>query len=318
MEGSLSSSRGEGMPVSMESGKRLGEPLKEIEIVLRHTQPCLCMPGEHHKNRIFIRLEPKEEIALQFHSKKPGHSFELEERTMKFDFREKAQQGQYTEEYEKLLLDCIAGDQTLFVSSEEIAEMWRFTDPFVAAWRKGLAPLKYYKPDGRAIVAEADALLNMRDVGARSGTPALRKEIGVFGLGKMGANVARQLHDKGWRVIASNRSQGPVEEIAKEGIQTTHTPAELVGFLKTQRIVWMMITAGKGIDEFLFGKEGIVKHLTKGDIVIDAGNSFYEDTVRRARLLRKRGIHFMDVGFSGGPAGARHGGSLMIGGVQNR
>jgi 6-phosphogluconate dehydrogenase len=75
-----------------------------------------------------------------------------------------------------------------------------------------------------------------------------------------------------------------------------------------------MITAGVGNDELLFGKDGVVKYLKKGDIVIDAANAFYEDSSRRAKLLAKKGIHFVDVGFSGGPGGARHGGSLMIGG----
>ena len=79
-----------------------------------------------------------------------------------------------------------------------------------------------------------------------------------------------------------------------------------------------MITAGKGVDEFLFGAKrvrgGIVHYLRSGDIVIDAGNSFFEDSVRRAKIFAKKGIRFMDIGFSGGPRGARHGGSLMIGG----
>jgi glucose-6-phosphate 1-dehydrogenase len=309
IQGSIESGRWEGMPIIMESGKRLGEPLKEVEIVLRHERPCLCKPGEHHKNRIVIRLEPKEEITLRFYSKKPGHAFELEERALKFDFRDAGHHSQYTEEYEKLLLDCIAGDQTLFVSSEEITAMWQFTDPFVTAWKKGFTPLRHYAPDTREIVAEAEA-----EMTARSNARALPHEIGVFGLGKMGANVARQLHEKGWRVIVANRSPGPIEAMAKEGFGTAYSAAELASKLKSPRVIWTMITAGKGIDEFFFGKDGVVKHLKKGDIVIDAGNSFYEDTVRRAKLLHKKGIHYMDVGFSGGPSGARHGGSLMIGG----
>jgi 6-phosphogluconate dehydrogenase len=149
----------------------------------------------------------------------------------------------------------------------------------------------------------------------------IRKEIGIFGLGKMGGGVARQLHEKGWRVVASNRSPGPVEEIKKEGIEGVFSHDELVAELKAPRIIWIMITAGKGNDELLFGSKksgasqnGIVQYLKKGDIIIDAANAYYEDTARRAKLLKKRGIYLMDVGFSGGPSGARNGGSLMIGG----
>jgi 6-phosphogluconate dehydrogenase len=196
--------------------------------------------------------------------------------------------------------------------------MWRFIDPIVKGWSKGLVPLRHYAPDSEAVVAEATVLLDPPESAAEAGNSGgrgqLRREIGIFGLGKMGANVARQLHEKGWRVVASNRSPGPVEMIQKEGIQGVFTHAELVAELKSPRIIWIMITAGKGNDDLLFGKDGIVQHLKKGDIVIDAANAFYEDSVRRAKLLKKRGIHFMDVGFSGGPSGARNGGSLMIGG----
>jgi 6-phosphogluconate dehydrogenase len=109
--------------------------------------------------------------------------------------------------------------------------------------------------------------------------------------------------------------------MAIEGFEAAYSPKELVAHLSLSRarpasaprIVWMMITAGKSVDELLFGKQGIAKRLKRGDIIIDAGNSFFEDTVRRAKRLHKIGIRFVDVGFSGGPAGARHGGSLMIG-----
>ncbi len=75
-----------------------------------------------------------------------------------------------------------------------------------------------------------------------------------------------------------------------------------------------MVTAGKPVDELLFGKNGVAMKLKKGDIVIDGGNSFFEDSVRRAKLLAKRGIKFLDAGVSGGPAGARNGACMMIGG----
>ena len=180
---------------------------------------------------------------------------------------------------------------------------------------------------------------------AGDGTLPLPKEIGIFGLGKMGANVARQLREKGWRVVVANRSPDPIKRLAAEGFETAAMPEALLTKLSairaaaadappsgprsssTPRVLWLMITAGKGVDEFLFGSrggshghrgvpraKGITASLKRGDIVIDAGNSFFEDSVRRAKFLAKHGIRFVDVGFSGGPRGARHGGSLMIGG----
>ena len=311
IKGFLTGRRWEGVPIVMESGKCLGAPRKEIEIVLRHNTPCLCQNGGHHKNRIVIYLEPKEGITIKFYSKKQGYSLEIEERSLTFTFRkEGALHMQYTEEYEKLLLDCIAGDQTLFVSSAEIIAMWKFIDPFVVAWKKELVPLKQYIPGNDAIVVEAD----VADISPERSVPVVPKEIGIIGLGKMGANVALQLHEKGWNVIAANRSSDPVQVIEKDGLKGAYSFADLAEGLRSPKIIWIMITAGKAVDEALLGKDGIAKHLKKGDIVIDAGNSFYEDTIRRAKVFKKKGIHFMDVGFSGGPHGARHGGSLMIGG----
>lgn len=311
VEGGIENHRWEGVPFVLESGKRLGEALKEIEITLRHVQPCLCGDGEHHKNTVTIHLEPKERITVRFYAKKPGHERALEERVLAFDFRESEHHAQYTEEYEKLLLDCIAGDQTLFVSSEEVAAMWRFIDPFADAWKKDLVPLASYTPDTRTIVAEADAVMT---AARGQADRALVREVGVFGLGKMGDGVARQLKEKGWRVVVANRSEGPAKALETEGFEAAYSHEELAAKLSGPRILWTMITAGKGVDDFFFGKDGVIKHLRRGDVVIDAGNSFFEDTVRRAKQFKKKGIIYMDVGFSGGPAGARHGGSLMIGG----
>ncbi len=315
LQGYLTGARWEGTPFILEGGKRLGEPLKEAEVVFRHQTPCLCKGAEHRKNRMTIHIEPTEGITIKFYAKKPGHDFEIEERTFNFKFRESAAHGhaQYTEEYEKLLLDCLAGDQTLFVSSDEIAAMWRFTDSFIDAWKADMTPLRTYKPDSRAVVAEAEVALA---TSGKKGVSVMPREIGVYGLGKMGANVARQLRDKGWHVIVGNRSAEPAQALANEGFETAENAAALAKKLllanpNSPRVVWLMITAGKGVDEFL---KTLAPHLKKGDIVIDSGNSFFEDTVRRAKLLAKKGITYMDVGFSGGPAGARHGGSLMIGG----
>jgi glucose-6-phosphate 1-dehydrogenase len=320
VRGYLSHPRWEGVPIIMEAGKRLIDPkenkeITEIEVMFKHPSPCLCPPERHYRNSIVFHQDPAEGITIRFWAKKPGFEMEVEERVFEFDLRRSERKSQYTEEYEKLLLDCIAGDQTLFISSDEVSAMWRFIDPIVGAWNKGAVSLHRYVPDSPAIAIEAQ-VMDESSQSSQSVRRPLPKEIAIFGLGKMGANVARQLHEKGWRVVASNRSPDPVKMIQKEGIEGVFSRAELVAALPrtAPRIVWLMITAGVGNDELLFGKDGVVKYLKKGDIVIDAANAFYEDSSRRAKLLAKKGIHFVDVGFSGGPGGARHGGSLMIGG----
>ena len=335
----------QGVPIILEAGKRLrpkeeGE-VTEIEVVFRHPKPCACPPGGRHaSNAIVFRQDPREEIAIRFWAKAPGHAFKLEEKTIEAFLVPHAEgTRQYVAEYEKLLLDCIAGDQTLFVSSGEVAAMWRFADPILEAWKKGAVPLRRYAPDHGAIAAEAEAQAGSA---ARAAVPAMPRAIGLYGLGKMGANVARQLREKGWRVVVANRSPDPAAAMAADGFETAEGAGGLAAALSSPsmpasgpapsrgavrrplRVIWLMITAGKGVDEFLFGarggspraargRGGLAGFLRRGDIVIDAGNSFYEDTIRRARRFAARGVKFVDVGFSGGPSGARRGGSLMVG-----
>ena len=152
----LDTPRWKGVPIRMEAGKRLGRVRKEIEILMRHPSPCLCPPGEHHRNRLTITLEPIEGIAVVWWSKKPGHGWEMEERSLDFVLRNASERIQYTEEYQKVLLDAIYGDQTLFVSTDELKSMWRFVDPIQAVWQKGLVPFVRYAPDSEEPVRAAD------------------------------------------------------------------------------------------------------------------------------------------------------------------
>src|SRR3989344_3963285 len=145
---SLTSPTWKGVPVILESGKRMGDPLKEIVVTFKHPSPCLCpLGGPHHKNEVIIRMEPREEILIEFWTKKPGFSFETEQRMFHYMLRDQSAHVPYVEEYAKLLLDCVRGDQTLFISTDEIRAMWRFTDPILAAWRKSAVPLMMYEPD---------------------------------------------------------------------------------------------------------------------------------------------------------------------------
>ncbi len=135
------------VPIIIESGKSLTTAKKEIIINFRHHTPCLC-PGndEHYKNSITMSIEPEESISLRFWLKKPGLDWELEERKLNFFLRDMYDLTIPTEGYEKLLLDCIMGDQTLFISTDEVAAMWNFIDPIRLGWDKGLVALDSYTP----------------------------------------------------------------------------------------------------------------------------------------------------------------------------
>lgn len=150
----LSSSRWKGVPIVLEAGKKL-EQRKEIIVTFRHRQPCLCPDGIHYKNKILFTLEPKEGITVEFWSKKPGLDFAMEKQKLSFLFRDQRKRVQYIEEYERLLLDCISGNQILFVSTDEVQAMWKFIDPIITMWEKNAVPLRRYKEKSKTLLQDA-------------------------------------------------------------------------------------------------------------------------------------------------------------------
>ena len=138
------------------------------------------------------------------------------------------------------------------------------------------------------------------------------KTLGFIGLGKMGSNMVLNLLDKKYKVIVYNRSSEPVKKIARKGATPSYNMEEFVSKIKSKpKIIWLMITAGKPIDETI---KKLLPHLKKGDIIIEGGNSFYENSMKRYKSLKKQGINFIDCGVSGGIEGARKGASMMVGG----
>lgn len=136
-------------------------------------------------------------------------------------------------------------------------------------------------------------------------------KIGYIGLGRMGKNMVLRLLEQGIEVVAWNRSPEPVEEVAAVGAEGSSNIDDLISKLEAPRIIWIMVTAGEVVDEIV---NQLAEKLSSGDLVIDGGNSNYKDTLRRNEVLSRKDINFMDIGTSGGPAGARNGACLMIGG----
>ncbi|MBI2013844.1 MAG: glucose-6-phosphate dehydrogenase [Candidatus Colwellbacteria bacterium] len=152
----IKSPKFKGVPFYLESGKRLGKDTKDITVNFKHPSECLCAGRAPHRNSIVFSLAPKEEINIHMGIKKIGYKFELEDKSIKLALRENG--NGTVSEYEKLLLDCIYGDQTLFTSTEEVRAMWRFIDPIIAAWEANAVPLKFYKPDSADILDEAKVI----------------------------------------------------------------------------------------------------------------------------------------------------------------
>ena len=135
-------------------------------------------------------------------------------------------------------------------------------------------------------------------------------QLGMIGLGRMGASMVRRLMKHGHECVVFDMQAKAVEAIAKEGAKGAKTLQEFVAAMTKPRAIWLMVPAGV-VDKEL---EDLVAHLDRDDIVIDGGNSYYRDDIRRAKSLGEAGLHYVDVGTSGGIAGQDRGYCLMIGG----
>lgn len=142
----------------------------------------------------------------------------------------------------------------------------------------------------------------------------MKKELGIIGLGKMGAGLARNLMEHGWHVVGWNRTAEVTQSLVPDGLVAAETVAELVSKLPTPRVVWLMLPAGVATEQMIFGAGGLSELLQSGDTIIEGGNSYWEDDVPRAEKLKAKGIRYLDAGVSGGPAGARNGACVMVGG----
>ncbi len=138
-------------------------------------------------------------------------------------------------------------------------------------------------------------------------------KLGYIGLGKMGFNMVELLLDRRYQVVVYNRSAEPVKKIALRGAQPADSIQALAGSLSSPRLVWIMVPY-QAVDDVL---TELLKYLEQGDTIIDGGNSPYKETMRRAKELEQHGIDFLDAGTSGGPAGARRGACIMVGGKRS-
>lgn len=139
-------------------------------------------------------------------------------------------------------------------------------------------------------------------------------EIGIIGLGRMGANIARRLMKAGHRCVVTTRDPAKVATLVAEGAVGAGDLDELVSKLSVPRAVWVMVPAGEITEKIV---TAVAARCEAGDVIIDGGNSYFKDDVRRGNILREKGIHYMDVGTSGGVWGLERGYCLMIGGEKD-
>ncbi|MDD2058832.1 decarboxylating 6-phosphogluconate dehydrogenase [Pseudomonas sp. GD03860] len=136
-------------------------------------------------------------------------------------------------------------------------------------------------------------------------------QLGIVGLGRMGGNIARRLMRDGHQTVVHDRDRKAVETLATEGANGAHDLGALVGKLHKPRAVWVMLPAGEPTEQTI---AQLADLLDPDDVIIDGGNTFYKDDIRRASELGKRALHYIDVGTSGGVWGLERGYCMMIGG----
>jgi 6-phosphogluconate dehydrogenase len=138
-------------------------------------------------------------------------------------------------------------------------------------------------------------------------------QMAMIGLGRMGGNMVERLMRKGHQTVVYDRSNEVVAKYQKMGSTPAKDLTDVVTKLKSPRVVWIMVPAGDPVDQTI---ESLVPNMSRGDIIIDGGNSNFHDTMRRAESLAKRSIEFVDSGTSGGIWGLENGYCLMVGGTE--
>src|SRR3954463_2514251 len=138
-------------------------------------------------------------------------------------------------------------------------------------------------------------------------------QIAMIGLGRMGGNMTERLLRNGHKVVAFDRSTETVDKYAKLGASPAKDLTSALSQLSAPRVAWIMVPAGTPVDDTI---AELVKGMSRGDIIIDGGNSNFHDTMRRAQELEPRGISFVDSGTSGGIWGLENGYCLMVGGPE--
>lgn len=139
-------------------------------------------------------------------------------------------------------------------------------------------------------------------------------QLGFVGLGKMGGFMVQRLLNDKHDIVGFDLSADVVKQLAAKGMTASSSIEDMVGKLKGRKAVWIMVPAGKPTEDTV---QHLVTLLNKGDIIIDGGNSYYKDDVRRAKELQAKGIHYIDVGTSGGVWGLKNGYCMMIGGEKD-
>jgi NAD binding domain of 6-phosphogluconate dehydrogenase/Glucose-6-phosphate dehydrogenase, C-terminal domain len=297
-------------------------------------------------------MQPHEAIYIKTNVKSPGFATKpiQSELEVNYDTRFFAHQKESNPDaYTRLILDVLRGNHGPFVRDDELRRAWEIFNPLLHKIENEKIQPIVYKQGGRG-PAEADRFVSEKagyirnedyvfyeDTVARKteGTdtapvvtiskgPSIQVptedlcDIGLFGLAVMGQNFALNMAEHGFKVCVGNRTTSKVDVAVQrahdEGnlpIVGSSSPEDLVAHLKKPRVVVILVQAGKPVDDMI---STLSRFMEEGDIIVDGGNEWFHNSIRRAEYLKPKGIRFVGMGISGGEEGARNGPSLMPGG----
>jgi NAD binding domain of 6-phosphogluconate dehydrogenase/Glucose-6-phosphate dehydrogenase, C-terminal domain len=295
-------------------------------------------------------MQPDEAIYMKTNVKSPGFASRpiQSELEVNYDTRFFAHQQEVNPDaYTRLILDVLQGKHAAFVRDDELRRAWEIFTPLLDIIEKdNIQPIIYKQgtrgpPESDAFVSEKAGYIRNEDYVFYEGGVARKTEgtdtfpgtqknpeiivadenlcdIGVYGQSVMGANLSLNIAEKGFRVVVGNRTHQKVEETLwrarDEGdlpVCGSNSPEHFVAQLKKPRKVIILVQAGKPVDDTILV---LSKYLEPGDVVIDGGNEWFPNSIRRGHELEPKGIHFIGMGISGGEEGARNGPSMMPGG----
>lgn len=345
----INTRRWAGVPFILKAGKALNERKAEMRIQFKDAPAAsfLFQGSDCPRNELVMRMQPSEAVYIKTNVKSPGFRAKPIQSELEVNYDTRFIGEKNPDAYTRLILDVLQGKQSAFVRDDELRRAWEIFTPLLhKIENENIRPLVYKQ--GSRGPAEADDFVNKvagyvrnedyvfyegglgrktegSDEPSIESTPLPslvpeeeKAEIGLWGLAVMGQNFALNMASHGFKVCVGNRSTPKVDTTVQRAKDEGNLPligssdvGDFVARLQKPRKVVILVQAGKPVDETI---SKLAAYMEPGDLIIDGGNEWFKNSVRRAKFLENKRIHFIGMGISGGEEGARNGPSLMPGG----
>lgn len=344
--------RWQGVPFILKAGKALDERKVEIRVQFRDPPAAAFMFSgqDAPRNELVMRVQPAEAIYIKTNVKSPGFAAKpiQSELEVNYDTRFKYMDTANPDAYTRLILDVLEGKHAAFVRDDELKRSWEIFTPLLHKIDDmNIRPITYKQgsrgpKESDEFIREKIGYIRNEDYVFYDGSVARKSDsttkeekegetkskseaeesdlcdVGLYGLAVMGQNFALNMASKGFKVCVGNRSNSKVDTTVKRAKEEgdlpvfgAYDPEEFVNMLRTPRRIFLLVQAGSPVDETI---AKLSLYMDGGDVIVDGGNEWYPNSIRRAQSLEPMGIHFIGMGISGGEEGARYGPSLMPGG----